>query len=245
MALAGSSGRASSQPARNRARQRGSRRRAGGFIVDIQVGTLRAVCRKPGGLRCCTARFAVARLPLPAANAGSDNDSVCPGGSDEAEGQRFGDVGRFLLAFDLQYGACLEQPLAGVLLVGVGQRHHQAHPGVDLDRLDEAYAVEAVVHRHLQALRHDHDLFHQHRYQRQREEAMGDGGAEGRQLGLFRIDVDELVIAGALGELVDALLIDGQPLGFAEFLANLVLELCYGYERHSSSLRTRVFFLCA
>jgi hypothetical protein len=74
---------------------------------------------------------------------------------------------------------------------------------------------------------------------------VGDGGAEGGELGLFRVDVDELVVAGALGVLVDALLVDGQPLGLAEFLANIVLELCYGYERHSSSLRTRVLFLFA
>ncbi|MCY1554043.1 hypothetical protein D9M68_905860 [compost metagenome] len=119
--------------------------------------------------------------------------------------------------------------MAGVLLVGVGQGHHQAHLGIDLDRLDEAHAVQAVVDRHFQALRHDHDVFHQQWDQRQREEAVGDGGAERRQLGFFWIDVDELVIASALGELVDAFLVDGQPVGASKLLAYIFLQLCDGY----------------
>ncbi|MNN48784.1 hypothetical protein D3C81_1632830 [compost metagenome] len=64
---------------------------------------------------------------------------------------------------------------------------------------------------------------------------MGDGGAEGRLAGALRIDVDELVVAGAFGELVDALLIDGHPVRVAKLLANVVLQFRYWYERHTSS----------
>ncbi|MNP30754.1 hypothetical protein D3C76_1238420 [compost metagenome] len=47
--------------------------------------------------------------------------------------------------------------------------------------------------------------------------------------------MDELVVAGAFGELVDALLVDGHPIRMAEFLANVVLQFRYWYERHTSS----------
>src|SRR5690606_32954611 len=50
-----------------------------------------------------------------------------------------------------------------------------------------------------------------------------------------RIDMDELVVTGTVGELVDALLIDGQPLGVAQFLADVVLEFCCGYLGHRFS----------
>jgi hypothetical protein len=49
------------------------------------------------------------------------------------------------------------------------------------------------------------------------------------------------MIAGALGKLVDALLVDVQPGGAAEFFADIVFEFCYGYERHKLSLIKRVF----
>lgn len=49
------------------------------------------------------------------------------------------------------------------------------------------------------------------------------------ELGFFRVNVDELVIAGALGKLVDALLIDGQPFGTAEFFADVAGQFGGGY----------------
>ena len=49
---------------------------------------------------------------------------------------------------------------------------------------------------------------------------MGDGAAKRGLLGLFFVNVDELVVASALGELVDALLVDLQPVRMAHILAD-------------------------
>ena len=55
---------------------------------------------------------------------------------------------------------------------------------------------------------------------------MGDGGAEGAFLGgSFRVGVDPLGIFSQLGKAVDALLVDGAPLRFANVLANVCLQL--------------------
>ena len=55
---------------------------------------------------------------------------------------------------------------------------------------------------------------------------MGDGAAERRLSRLDGINVDELIVAGCFGEQVDAFLIDGQPFGASQLLANVTLELC-------------------
>ncbi|MNE33622.1 hypothetical protein D3C80_1273050 [compost metagenome] len=72
---------------------------------------------------------------------------------------------------------------------------------------------------------------------------MGDGAAEGSLLGSFRIDVDELMVFCAIGELVDALLIDGEPLGVAQILAYVILEGASGNEWHifSKSSNSAIF----
>jgi len=64
---------------------------------------------------------------------------------------------------------------------------------------------------------------------------VGDGAAEGCLGGLLGVDMDELVVAGTVGEPIHALLIDGQPFGMAQFLADVVLELRDGYLWHVSS----------
>ena len=53
--------------------------------------------------------------------------------------------------------------------------------------------------------------------------------------GLLGIDMDELVVTGAVGKRIDTLLVDGQPVGVTEFLADEVLQLCDGYLWHESS----------
>ncbi|CAM5407917.1 hypothetical protein SSTU70S_01394 [Stutzerimonas stutzeri] len=64
---------------------------------------------------------------------------------------------------------------------------------------------------------------------------MRDGAAERRLPGLLRVDMNELVIAGALGEVIDAALVDGrQPVGVAEFLADVVLEFIERYLGHGA-----------
>ena len=54
---------------------------------------------------------------------------------------------------------------------------------------------------------------------------MGDGAAERPRRRAVDVDVDPLVVAGRLGELVDPVLLDGQPLAGAEILADRVGEL--------------------
>ena len=71
------------------------------------------------------------------------------------------------------------------------------------------------------------------RDQRQSQEAMGHGRAKGAILGPFRIDMDPLEIAGALGEAVDPRLIDGQPIGNGDFLVHMVEKIGEG-QSHGS-----------
>ena len=49
---------------------------------------------------------------------------------------------------------------------------------------------------------------------------MGDGAAERSGGRALDVDVDPLVVAGGLGERVDAVLLDGQPVAGAEVLAD-------------------------
>ena len=53
---------------------------------------------------------------------------------------------------------------------------------------------------------------------------MGDGGAERRGRRPLRIDVDELVVVGDVGELVDLVLVDLEPLAGALVVADVGLE---------------------
>ncbi len=50
--------------------------------------------------------------------------------------------------------------------------------------------------------------------------------------GALYIDVDPLVVAGGLGEAVDALLVDQHPVGHAQLLADHVRQLGDGYFAH-------------
>src|SRR5690606_42138612 len=68
--------------------------------------------------------------------------------------------------------------------------------------------------------------------QGQGQEAVGDGAAEGGLFGLYFVDMDELMIAGAFGKLVDALLVDQQPFGMAKVLADEGSQFGYGYGGH-------------
>ena len=59
---------------------------------------------------------------------------------------------------------------------------------------------------------------------------MRDRCAEGTALGLFDIDVNPLMIAGCIREGVDAFLVDLEPVGCSEVLADTVLEFMRGLE---------------
>ena len=55
---------------------------------------------------------------------------------------------------------------------------------------------------------------------------MRDGAAEGALTrGTLRVDVDPLVIAGAVCELIDARLVQGDPRGHADFLADVLRKI--------------------
>ena len=54
---------------------------------------------------------------------------------------------------------------------------------------------------------------------------MGDGGAERRVLRPLGVDVDELVVVGDVGELVDLVLGDLEPLAGALVVADVGLEV--------------------
>ena len=125
----------------------------------------------------------------------------------------------------------------------LGQADHDRHRGGDqderarprqrvtgeLDHDDQAGerprprpAPHERDQREEQAQRHPVD---QVRQQRQGQEAVGDGAAEGRVLRRLRIDVDELVVHRHVGELVDHLLGDLDPLARLALLADQGLEL--------------------
>ena len=55
---------------------------------------------------------------------------------------------------------------------------------------------------------------------------MRDGPAERGQLGLFRIDVDELEVTRRLGKGVDSLLAHFEPFRCADLLADELCDLC-------------------
>jgi hypothetical protein len=59
--------------------------------------------------------------------------------------------------------------------------------------------------------------------------------------GSLNVDVDPLVVAGGVSERVDAFLIDGNPLGDTEFLADGLNGLIDGRnDSHGSSFRLRL-----
>ena len=102
--------------------------------------------------------------------------------------------------------------LARAFLLHRDQRRDRAHPRARAHGRHEADAVEAVVHRHAQAFRpRSSRAGLQPRQDRQQQEAVRDRSAEGRGGGALGIDVDELAIAGRLGEAVDHGLVDQQP----------------------------------
>ena len=102
----------------------------------------------------------------------------------------------------------------------------------------EAQLVEAVVHAHGEAL-DAHHLRQQVGRQRQGEVAVGDRAAERAGLGPLGVDVDPLVVAGGVGELVDLLLGDLVPLARLQRLADLLaqsLEAVHG-RRHGGTVK--------
>ena len=100
-----------------------------------------------------------------------------------------------------------------------------AHALANADGGEEAGLVAAIVDAHLHAFDARAGRFrHQHGQQREREEAVCDGAAERRHLGHFLVDVDELVVTGRIGELVDHILINQHPIRTADDFADPACE---------------------
>ncbi|QYU70078.1 hypothetical protein J4558_08155 [Leptolyngbya sp. 15MV] len=133
-----------------------------------------------------------------------------------------GDQGGLVLALDLDGDLVGLLPLAGALLDQFEQLPVATDALAGADRGDEARLVAAVVDAHLHAIGlgqvgigaevGDH---------RQGQEPVRDGAAERRHLGHFLVDVDELVVARRLGELVNPLLAHLDPFAGADVLADL------------------------
>ncbi len=81
----------------------------------------------------------------------------------------------------------------------------------DAHRRQKAHLVEAVIEAHHQVFRDDAIVLHHLGQQGQGEETVGNGATKRGLGGLFLVDVDKLVILGAIGKGVDALLADLDP----------------------------------
>ena len=104
-------------------------------------------------------------------------------------------------------------------LLGVEQLALGPHPGVDGHRGREADLVGAVVDAH-RDVADVHELREEMGRQRHREVAVGDRRAERSRFGAFGVDVDPLVVERGLGEFVDLVLGDRDPVGHAEIGAD-------------------------
>jgi len=110
-----------------------------------------------------------------------------------------------------------------------------AHPGAHGNGSGEAQLVGAVVDPHGDLL-HLHDLGQEEIDQGLGEISVGDALAEGAVLGALGVDVDPLMVAGGIGELVDARLVDLEPVAVAEVLSYGSLEVRGGLEYGSHAL---------
>ena len=119
--------------------------------------------------------------------------------------------------FDFDGDGVAEEQLAGRLVLDRVEGEAAADAAAGADRGDEADPVEAVIDRHLRGVGDLHDVGGHAAQQRQREEAVGDGAAERGLRGGGGIDVDELAVLGRVGEGVDALLVDQDPVGRRRF----------------------------
>src|SRR6185369_4209582 len=152
--------------------------------------------------------------------------------SNENQAEPGGGQRGLVLALDLDRHQVAHQHLPGRFLLDRVKRETAADALAGLDRGKEADAVEPVIESHLHARGNEHALGRHARQQRQRQEAVGDGPAEpGGGRGL-RVDMDELMVLGRVGEGVDARLVDRQPGRNSDLLADAAADLVEAGERH-------------
>src|SRR5262245_13250006 len=138
---------------------------------------------------------------------------------DQHEGH--GEHGRLFFGLDLDLVVSPQQQVFGAPFFHRQQTDSIAHPSAGLDRRDEAHALEAVVERALDTRGPDEDIERRGGQQGQGEKAVRDGTAIGTFAArAFDVDVKPLVVARAGRELVNASLVDRDPLGNAELAAH-------------------------
>ena len=127
-----------------------------------------------------------------------------------------------------------ETNTAAVHGIGRDQLDPPAHARTGRHHAGEAHFVAAVVDAALYVV-DVRNLMAEHRNQRQGQKAVGDRlAARHLALGALGIDMDPLVVAGGLGELVDPRLRDVDPVADADFLTHHLLHV----------VRMREFPLC-
>ncbi|SPA54535.1 exported protein of unknown function [Cupriavidus taiwanensis] len=130
----------------------------------------------------------------------------------------FSHAGGLGLAFDF-HGHAHHRLHAAIQGLGAHQLAHAAHACAHAHRRRKTHLVAAVIDAPLHAL--DGDQLGQELVdQRQRQVAVRDAGAVGALRGALRVDVQPLVVAGGMGELVDLLLGDAGPGAGAEVVAD-------------------------
>ena len=166
--------------------------------VENVAGTAEGYC-----LSGCASR----RVCDPGANDGDRS-------GDEAA-HRVGDAGWLVGSLDLD-GDPDHHLHSALHLVDADDLAATADPAVDTDRRWEPHLVEPDVHPHGRAV-HGEELRKEQVDQRQREVAVGDGCAVGGlRRGPLDVDVDPLVVARGVGEQVDLVLGDPDPVGRPE-----------------------------
>mgnify|MGYP003694646303 CR=1 FL=1 len=110
-------------------------------------------------------------------------------------------------------------------LLGAGDALAHADARAGLHRRDEADLVRAVIDAPAALLDLQQRGGHP-RNERQREIAVGDRLAPGHlALGPLDVDVDPLMVAGGVGELVDHRLVDRDPLRWAQLASDELQEV--------------------
>ena len=110
--------------------------------------------------------------------------------------------------------------LPGLALGHLAERADGADALADFDGRRETHLVETVVHDQLAVREQRDERQAQVHEQRQRQKAVRDRAAERRLARPLGVDMDELVVERDVGEGVDAALIDEEPVGNAELLAD-------------------------
>src|SRR6476620_8321058 len=138
----------------------------------------------------------------------------------------------FALVFDLDRHSVTQQPLPRRFLLDRVKREAPTNPFARLHRRQETHAVETVIDGQFDTFRDQHGVCSHPRQQRQGQEAMGDGAAELRLRRCFGIDVDELMVVGRVGKLVDPCLIDAEPGGHTHLGPGPGADFVDGCNRH-------------